>query len=116
MYFKQTISRISRLHRDCHGAMSIVSSFALIALTMLMGMVTNVGRQVDSKIKMQNAADAVTFSGGVEMARGMNTLAFSNHLLCDVFALTAFLREGRDRNAESLVPEIQAEWDKIAPL
>ena len=73
-----------------------------MVLTMLLGMVMNVGRQVDGKIRMQNAADAAAYSGGVVLARGMNTLAFTNHLLCDVFALTAFMREARDRNAESL--------------
>ena len=60
-------------------------------------MVMNVGRHVDGKLRMQNAADSAAYSGGVVLARGMNTLAFTNHLLCDVFAVTAILREARDR-------------------
>ena len=72
----------------------------------------NVGRQVDGKIRMQNAADAAAYSGGVVLARGMNTLAFTNHLLCDVFANTALMREARDRNSESYVPSILAAWNK----
>ena len=95
---------------------SILSVFAVLLLVMLLGMVMNVGRQVDGKIRIQNAADATAYSGGVVLARGLNTLAFTNHLLCDVFATTAFLREARDRNAESYVPSILAAWEKEGPV
>jgi hypothetical protein len=105
---------ISRLHRDERGSMSIVSVFALMFLAMLLGMVMNAGRDVDGKIRMQNAADSAAYSGGVVLARGMNTLAFTNHLLCDVFAVTAFLREARDQNSASYSPDILAAWNKVA--
>jgi hypothetical protein len=95
--------------------MSITSLFALILLVFLLGMVMNSGRQADQKVKMQNAADAATFSGGVVLTRSMNTLAFTNHLLCDVFALTAFLREAEAGNAASMTPEILDNWDRVAP-
>lgn len=85
-------------------------------LAMLLGMVVNVGLQTDHKVKMQNAADAATYSGGIVLARGMNTLAFTNHLLCDVFALTAYMREARDRNAESLAYDILPAWSKVGSL
>ncbi|MCE9555866.1 MAG: Tad domain-containing protein, partial [Planctomycetes bacterium] len=85
------------LHRDEGGTISILSVFAVLLMAMLLGMVMNVGREVNNKVQMQNAADAATYSGGVVMSRGMNTLAFTNHLLCDTFALTAFMREARDR-------------------
>ncbi len=94
--------------------MSIVSVFALMFLAMLLGMVMNAGRQVDGKIRMQNAADSAAYSGGVVLARGLNTLSFTNHLLCDVFAVTAFLREARDQNSASYSPEILAAWNKVA--
>ncbi len=90
--------------------------FMVMLLTMLLGMVMNVGRQVDGKIRMQNAADAAAYSGGLVITRGMNTLAFTNHLLCDVFATTAFLREARDRNAEAYIPGILAAWDTQGPV
>jgi len=105
-----------RLHRDQGGTISILTVFAVLLLTMLLGMVMNVGRHADGKIRMQNAADAAAYSGGVVMARGMNTLAFTNHLLCDVFAVTAFMREARDRNAEPYVPGILAAWARIGPV
>jgi hypothetical protein len=98
------------LHADQSGTISIISVFALLLLTMLLGMVMNVGRQVDRKVRMQNAADSCAYSGGLVLARGMNSLAFTNHLLCDVFALTAYMREARDREAEILVPEILDAW------
>jgi hypothetical protein len=44
----------------------------------------------------------------------MNTLAFTNHLLCDVFAVTAFLREARDHNAATYSPNILGAWNKVA--
>ncbi|MGQ9913099.1 MAG: Tad domain-containing protein [Thermogutta sp.] len=112
----ELLRKIRALPRDQSGAMSLVSVFAVLLLTILLGMVMNVGKAADHKIRMQNAADAVAYSGGVAIARGLNALAFSNHLLCDVFALTAFMREARDRNAEGFVPEILAAWNDEAPI
>ena len=109
------LHRITLLHADQRGSLSIVSVFTLLTLVMLLGMVMNSARQVDQKVKMQNAADSATYAGGIVLTRGMNTLAFTNHLLCDVFALTAYLREARDRNAESLTPEILDNWERVAP-
>jgi hypothetical protein len=109
-------NRLRSLHRDQQGTISIITVFAVMLLTMLLGMVANVGRQVDHKIKMQNAADAAAYSGGVVLARGFNTLAFTNHLLCDVFALTAFLREARDGNSASYAPLVLDAWEQVAPL
>jgi len=105
----------SRLHGDEGGSLSIVSVFALIMLVLLLGMVMNSARQVDQKVKLQNAADSATYAGGVVLSRNMNTLAFTNHLLSDVFALTAYFREARDRSSESLTPEILNNWERVAP-
>jgi hypothetical protein len=97
------------------GSINLATVFALLLLAFLLGMVLNVARQVDNKIKLQNAADAATYSGGIVLARGMNSVAFSNHLLCEVFAMTAIMREARDRHGEPLVPEILQAWNQIAP-
>ncbi|HEY2415875.1 MAG TPA: pilus assembly protein TadG-related protein [Pirellulaceae bacterium] len=97
------------------GSINLATVFALLLLAFLLGMVLNVARQVDNKIKLQNAADAATYSGGIVLARGMNSVAFSNHLLCEVFAMTAIMREARDRHGEPLVPEILNAWNQIAP-
>lgn len=109
------MSLVRRLHRDERGTLSIVSVFALVLLVFLLGMVVNAARQVDHKVKLQNAADSATYAGGIVVTRSMNTLAFTNHLISDVFALTAFMREARDRTAESLTPAILDNWERVAP-
>ncbi len=114
---RQFACRFARnVHHDQRGSISIASIFALMLLTFVLGMVMNSGRQVDQKVKMQNAADASAYSGSVVLTRGMNTLAFTNHLLCDVFAMTAYMREGRDRSAEKLTPEILENWQRMGPV
>ncbi len=102
--------RLLELPANQQGTISILSTFALLMFTMLLLLVTNVAQQLDDKVKMQNAVDAATYSGGVVLARGMNAIAFANHLECDVLAVVAFLREARDRNAEQLVPEVLEHW------
>jgi len=100
------------LHRDERGVISVLSVFALFLFTILLVLIVNSGRQIDNKIRMQNAADASAYSGGVAVARGMNALAFSNHLLCEVFALTAYMREARDRHSDQFVPKILQAWQQ----
>ena len=107
---------VRRLHGNQDGTISILSVFAVLVLTMLLGMVMNVGRQVDGKMRIQNAADAAAYSGGLVLARGMNSLAFTNHLLCEVFAMTAWMREARDHHSDSYIPDILAAWKKEGPV
>lgn len=110
------LGRLRTLHRNQQGTISIMSVFSLLMFTMLLIMISNVATHVDDKMRMQNGVDAAAYSGGAVLARGMNTLAFSNHLLTDVFALTAFLREGRDRNAESMTADVFDEWSRTAAV
>jgi hypothetical protein len=110
------IERARRLPADQRGSISIASVFAILLLTMLLGMISNAGQQVDQKVKLQNAADATAWSGGVVLARSMNTLAFTNHLLSDVFALTAYMREARDQGSRQLAPEILDNWERVGPI
>jgi hypothetical protein len=107
---------VARLPSDQAGSISIASVFALLLLVMLLGMVMNSSRHVDRKVRLQNAADAVAWSGTQVMARGMNGLAFTNHLMSDVFALTAFFREARDRDAQLYTTEILDNWERIGPF
>ncbi len=109
-------SKTARLHRDQRGTISVLTVFAAMILTMLLGMVMNMGRHADGKVRMQNAADAAAYSGGAVVARGMNALVFTNHLLSDVFALTAFMREARDRNSEQYTADILDAWAQIGPV
>ncbi|MFG0296295.1 MAG: TadE/TadG family type IV pilus assembly protein [Maioricimonas sp. JB045] len=107
-------TRLRKVHTDERGTISILTVFCALMFTMLLILLINVARQLDDKIKMQNAADAAGYSGGVILARGMNAIAFTNHLEADVFAVTAFLREARDRNAERQVPQILQAWQDMA--
>ena len=104
---------IPRLHRDQRGAISLLSVFGIFLFTVLLGQVMNIGRQIDDKLRMQNAADAAAYSGSVGVARGMNAIAFSNHVLCEVFALTAYMREARDRHSDPFIPPILAAWQAV---
>lgn len=104
------VRRVRGVHRDQQGTISILSTFAMLMFTMLLLLVTNVALQVDDKVKMQNAADSAAYSGGVVIARGMNAIAFGNHLESDILGLVAFLREARDQNAIQFVPTILEQW------
>lgn len=104
---------VSRLHRDQRGAISLLTVFAVFMFTLLLGQIINTARQIDDKLRMQNAADAAAYSGGVGIARGMNAIAFSNHLLCEVFGLTAYMREARDRHADQFIPQVLAAWKTV---
>jgi hypothetical protein len=89
----------ARLHRDERGVTSVLSLVAVFAFTMLLVMLTNVVRHVDDKVRMQNAADAATFSGTVVLARGMNSIALANHLQAETLALTALTRALDERGS-----------------
>lgn len=73
-----------------------MSLITIFVLTIVLGMVINAGREVDEKVRLQNAADAATYSGGAAIARGYNALAFSNHLEGEIFGLVAIFRTHRD--------------------
>lgn len=112
----------ARLHRDERGTVSIMTVFALFMFTILLVKVVNVGRHLDDKLRRQNAADAAAYSGGVVMARGMNTLAFTNHLEAEIFALNAYMRtaamqdQNSDQPVEGYSRQILAKWKEIGPI
>lgn len=108
--------RLLGLHADQRGTISMLTLVILFAFVMILGMLINIGKEVDDKVKLQQAADASTYSSGVMLARGMNTIAFTNHLLCEFCSMTAYLREGRDRSSEKMVPDILAAWKKLGPI
>ena len=95
-WLRTRFERIRSLPTDEQGTISVMSVITIFALTIVLGMVINAGREVDDKVRLQNAADAATYSGGVVIARGLNALAFSNHVEAEIFALTAYFRAGRD--------------------
>lgn len=110
------LGRVAGLHRDEQGSISILTVFTVLFLAMLLGMVMNAGRHVDGKVRMQNAADAVAYSGTAALARGMNSLAFTNHLLCEVLALTAYMEEAGSHDAADMTGDILDAWRDVASV
>ncbi|MBI3860712.1 MAG: Tad domain-containing protein [Planctomycetia bacterium] len=120
--FRRPAARLCALHGDEQGVISILSVVTIFVLAIVLGMVVNAGRQVDDKVRMQNAADAATYSGAVVIARGYNALAFSNHVEAEVFALTAYFRAGRDAGPRKDPTTLNFEnsildaWNKVGSI
>lgn len=66
---------------------SFATLFALLFLMAFAALVFNVGQATTRKIEAQNAADAVAYSSSVWVARGMNAITASNHLMGELTAL-----------------------------
>jgi hypothetical protein len=76
-------ARVFRLRRHASrsGKISVVTTLGVLGLIILAGYVGNVGNSVAKKLETQNAADSVAFSSAQWMARGMNAVTATNHLL-----------------------------------
>jgi len=116
---KERLTRFRALGRDDRGTISVLSVITVFALTIVLGMVINAGRNVDEKVRLQNAADAAAYSGGAVVARGLNALAFSNHLEGEIFGLVAVFRAMRDMGPEKDPTTLNFEyavldaWDQV---
>ena len=60
-------------------------------MMVIIGFVGNAGYVVTEKMNTQNAADAVAFSSAQWMARGMNAVTATNHLLGEVTGLVVVI-------------------------
>jgi len=89
---------VRHVRRDESGVISLLTVFVLLGLTMMLLAMINIAKQIDAKVRRQNAVDAATRSAASTVARGMNAVAFANHLEADVFAIAALLSalEGTD--------------------
>ena len=74
---------------DEHGKISLLASLLMLALVALAGLIGNVGHAAKEKIEVQNAADSLSFSSSLWMARGMNAVTATNHMLGEATALAA---------------------------
>jgi hypothetical protein len=70
-----------------NGSVSIVTLFAVLGLLVLIGFVGNAGHAVSYRIETQNASDAAAISSAEWMARGMNAITATNHMLGEVTAI-----------------------------
>ena len=76
----------ARTVRTGHGKITMVTLIAILGLLVLAGFVGNAGHIVTEKVNTQNAADAMAFSSAQWMARGMNAVTATNHLLGEATA------------------------------
>ncbi len=85
-------TQLRRLHADESGVISLLTVFVMLGGTWLLLLLLNSARQLDSKVHLQNAADAAGQSGVGMLARGMNAIAFANQLEADLLAGVAVMR------------------------
>lgn len=81
--------RLRRFHENENGKVSLLASMLMLALVALAGLIGNTGHAAKEKIETQNAADSVAYSSALWMARGMNAVTATNHMLGEATALTA---------------------------
>lgn len=73
------------------GKITLVTIFAILGLIVMAGFVGNAGHVVTVKMATQNAADSIAFSSAQWMARGMNAVTATNHLLGEATGLVVVL-------------------------
>lgn len=84
-------TRIFARRADRHGKITLVTIMAILGMVVLAGFVGNAGHVVTTKVYTQNGADAVAFSSAQWMARGMNSVTATNHLLGEVTGLVVVI-------------------------
>jgi Putative Flp pilus-assembly TadE/G-like len=88
-FSSQLPRRCVRFTRKCRrsGKITLVAGCAVLSMAVLAGFIGNAGNAVVRKMEAQNAADAAAFSSALWMARGMNGVTATNHLLGEATAL-----------------------------
>lgn len=92
---------VTGLHRDERGVISLLAVFILLGCTWLLLWLLNSAKQLDSKVRMQNAVDAAGQSGVGILARGMNAVAFANQLEADLLAAVAVMQAAQETSNSS---------------
>ena len=85
----QRKSRAAKFHADESGKVSLLASLLMLSLVSLAGLIGNTGHVAKEKLETQNAADSIAYSSSLWMARGMNALTATNHLLGEATAMAA---------------------------
>jgi hypothetical protein len=73
------------------GSVTFIAIISMLMFVVLIGYVGNVGYSVQQKLELQNAADAASYSTSVWMARGMNAVTTTNHLMGEATALMVMI-------------------------
>ena len=104
-------SRFPGSSRTRQGKFTLLVLVAILGMMLIIGFVGNCGYVVTEKMNTQNAADAIAFSSAQWMARGMNAVTATNHLLGEITGLVVVI-EGlggpeADRQMEAYPPQSQ---------
>jgi hypothetical protein len=95
------------------GYINFVSCFLFMAFILGLALVGNVGQATNDRIELQNAADAGAYSAALQMARGMNAVTATNHMMGEatavIVALDAFVGRERLRDARLRGQEVGGE-------
>jgi hypothetical protein len=75
-----------RLHEEEAGMVTIVSIVVILLFLLLANLVWNIGWTTTTKMKVQNGADAASYSSALWMARGLNAVTATNHLMGEMQA------------------------------
>jgi hypothetical protein len=78
---------LQELHEREGGMISMVSVVALLFIMVLIGLTANIGYTINQKKEVQNSADAVAYTSTIWLARGMNVITATNHLIGEMQAL-----------------------------
>ena len=78
---------LDNVHRNEDGMVTWAFLVAILFLLCFSGLVYNAGNTVNRKLAVQNAADAVSYSSSLWVARGMNAMTASNHLIGELNAM-----------------------------
>src|SRR5262245_43268346 len=71
---------------DDEGYINFVSCFLLMAFVLGLVLVGNIGAATNDRLELQNAADAAAYSAALQMARGLNAITATNHMMGEVTA------------------------------
>jgi hypothetical protein len=88
---RRLAARCGRIAREEDGKVAIVSIFVVAAIALMIGFVTNLGLVARDRIRLQNAADAAASSTALWMARAVNGVTATNHMMGEMTALLAAL-------------------------
>ena len=79
--------RAGEFHESEEGMLTLATVITVLGLVVLIALLGNIGETVVEKIELQNDADAAAYSSALWMARGMNAVTTTNHLLGELTAL-----------------------------
>ncbi len=115
---------VARIAVQEEGYINFVSCFLFMAFVLGLCLVGNVGRWTNERIEMQNAADSGAYSSAVQMARAMNAVTATNHMMGELTGLVVMLDSfvGRERLRDGMglqevtTSEIDASNDRLENL